>query len=119
MLQRGSVKHEIHTFHHVIDAVSISAGPDGTFAAIDETVDPPERLFNTDGLHWCPAGAARLSDELIDTLASAGVATANARTPDWKTSSWALDPESVRASEPSFGPGFAYPHGECPDPAGG
>jgi hypothetical protein len=50
-------------------------------------------------------------------LASAGIATASTRTSDWQTSSWAVDPESVRASEPNFGEGFAYPPGECPDPA--
>jgi hypothetical protein len=101
----------------IIDSVALSAGPDGEFVAIDWTVDPAERLFNADGLHWCPAGAARLSDELIDTLTSIGIATASGRTPDWQTSPWALDPESVRASEPNFGEGFAYPPGECPDPA--
>lgn len=100
----------------VIDSVALSAGPDGEFVAIDDTVDPPERLFNTDGVHWCPAGAARLSDRLIEEFTSLGLATASDRTPPWQTAAWATDPESVRASEPNFGDGFAYPPGECPDP---
>ena len=103
----------------VIDSVALSAGPDGEFVDIDRTIDPVERLFNADGLHWCPAGAARLTDGVIDTLASAGIPTANTLTPDWQTSSWAVDPESVRDSEPNFGTGYAYPPGECPDPADG
>lgn len=103
----------------VIDGVALSAGPDGEFVDIDWTVDPAERLFNADGLHWCPAGAARFTDSLIDTLASAGIATASTRTPDWQRSSWSVDPASVRASEPNFGKGYAYPPGECPHPANG
>lgn len=102
----------------VIDSVALTAGPGGAFVDIDETVDPPERLFNADGLHWCPAGAARLSDTVIAALIATGITTANTRTPDWQTSPWAVDPEAVRASEPNFGPGFAYPPGECPDPVG-
>jgi len=100
----------------IIDTLEFSAGPSGEFVAVDATVDPPERLFNTDGVHWCPAGAARLSDRLIDTLSSLGISTASSSTPDWRTSPWAVDPESVRASEPNFGDGFAYPPGECPEP---
>ena len=100
----------------VVDSVSISAGPDGSFSAVDATVDPPERLMNIDGVHWCQAGAARLSDRLIGELQSLGIDTAMDVTPDWRTSPWATDPESVRASEPNFGDGFAYPPGDCPDP---
>jgi len=100
----------------VVDSVAFSAGPDGSFAAVDATVDPPERLMNVDGVHWCPAGAARLSDQLISELQSLGIATARDDTPDWQTSPWANDPESVRASEPNFGDGFAYPPGDCPTP---
>lgn len=100
----------------VVDTVELSAGPDGSFAAVDATVDPPERLMNTDGVHWCPAGAARLNDQVIEELEELGIATASRRTPDWRTSPWATDPEAVRASEPAFGEGFAYPPGECPAP---
>lgn len=100
----------------VVDSVALSAGPDGSFSDVDATVDPPERLMNIDGVHWCPAGAARLSDELIAELQSLDIATAMDETPDWRTSPWANDPESVRASEPNFGDGFAYPPGDCPTP---
>jgi len=100
----------------VVDSVAFSAGPDGSFSAVDTTVDPPERLMNIDGVHWCPAGAARLSDQLISELQSLDIATARDDTPDWRTSPWANDPESVRASEPNFGDGFAYPPGDCPAP---
>jgi hypothetical protein len=98
----------------VVETVDISAGPDGAFVAIDHLVDPAERLFNTDGLHWCPAGAARLSDRLLDILRSVGIATASERTPDWRTSPWAVEGSSVGA-----GLGFPYPPGECPDPTDG
>jgi len=98
----------------VVETVDISAGPDGAFVAIDHLVDPAERLFNTDGLHWCPAGAARLSDRLLDILRSVGIATASERTPDWRTSPWAVEGRSVGA-----GLGFPYPPGECPDPTDG
>jgi len=100
----------------IVDSIEFSAGPNGEFVEVDTTVVPPERLFNTDGVHWCPAGAARLSDRLIATLSSLGISTASSSTPDWRTSPWAVDPESVRASEPNFGDGFAYPPGECPEP---
>lgn len=100
----------------VVDTVELSAGPDGTFADVDATVDPPERMMNLDGVHWCQAGAARLADRLIGELQQLGIDTASDETPDWRTSAWANDPESVRASEPAFGDGFAYPPGECPTP---
>ena len=81
-------------------SAGVLTGLDGEFQAVDNSVDPPIRLFNIDGLHWCPGGAARVTEILVEHLAEDLGVTAN---PGWQDSGWGMDLE-------------AYPLGECPTP---
>lgn len=82
------------------DDTNLLTGPDGEFLAIDESVDPPIRLFNIDGLHWCAGGAQRVTQPLLEHLLESFDLQMN---PGWPNSGWDQDLE-------------AYPDGECPNP---
>ena len=83
------------------DSAGVLTGLDGEFQAVDNSVEPPIRLFNIDGLHWCPGGAARMTEVLLGHLAEDLVISAR---PGWQDLGWDMDLE-------------AYPPGECPTPS--
>jgi hypothetical protein len=83
-----------------VDAPSILAGPDGGYLEIDTSVDPPQRLFNLDGLHLCQEASLRITDAVLDILEQRYGVAAN---PGWRDTDWRSDPE-------------AYKPGECPAP---
>jgi len=100
-----------------VDIDQLLTAPDGRFTEIDRTVDPPERLFNVDGLHWCPAGAARVAQAVVEVLAADVDLGGDdpPPVPDWRTAPWANEPVVVPSAQGSpTGLSVAYPEGECP-----
>ena len=81
----------------VVDA-SLKA-PDGTFARsyVDST-GSTVYLRKPDDWHLCPTGAARLSDAIVDSTASAG--WSNRTAPGWQLGSWRRD---ARYDDPKGG----------------
>jgi hypothetical protein len=84
-----------------IDGAAVLGGPGGEYLEIDTSVEPPERLFATDGLHLCPPGAERLATAVLETLERIRGVEPRA---GWVDGAWRLDPA-------------AYQPGDCPDPA--
>ena len=103
-----------------IDIDTLLSGPGGVYTELDPTSDPPERWFNTDGMHWCPAGAGLVSELVVDALAASVDLGTDRRPaiPDWHVAPWANEPVAVPSAQGTFGDlQVAYPEGECPPAA--
>lgn len=82
-----------------VDGAEILAMPDGSFTEIDNSVEPPVRLINLDGMHICPPAAERIADAVLTVLASQFRIEVQ---PGWRDSGWETYPEA-------FGPGCPAP----------
>lgn len=82
-----------------VDGAAILAAPDGSFAEIDSTVDPPVRLINVDGMHICPHAAERLAGAVLAVVGERFEFEVRA---GWRLSGWEQYPDA-------FGPGCPVP----------
>jgi len=72
----------------VVDTDAAVDGPDGAYAEYLPGPDGPEQIRKSDGLHFCPAGAARVAEALV---AAVDHWWALSPAPGWDAGPWRQD----------------------------
>lgn len=85
-----------------VDGRAVLAGPDGGYTDFLPGPDgAPRRVRKADGVHFCPAGAARLASAVIRDAARRWQLTPR---PDWEAAAWRADgryaPDKGCAADP-------------------
>jgi hypothetical protein len=83
----------------VVDTAHALAGPDGGYSQYLAGPDGPEEARKDDGLHFCPAGAARVADAVLPALRRWWTV---APMPGWQNGPWRSD---ERYAHPRYGAG--------------
>ena len=85
----------------LVDTDAEIDGPDGSYAEYLPGPDGPEQVRKADGLHFCPAGAARVAGALVPAIDQWWSFSPTA---GWEAGPWRQDDRYVH---PAYGPGCA------------